>query len=317
MRIYEIPFMKSLTIRTKILFTTYLTLARQFWWHRRTSKPPILTWVIGSIEYILAILGSLVFILIYPNRSTVVFGIFNWMRSIDDLIDGDNPDAKHIDIPLFIETKDKVLKHVLKAKLHEDITQADIFDTGMAYALIQADGIGIGNLVRTHVLTIWNLMVEERNLFSSATSKITLDSFAMRQDKAIGELMCVLMGGNISILDAWWNNRGVFTKIDWMRDIDADIAQGLLHISTETLSATSITVTDLRDDYAKGASKRFICVQHEMQDISRQWDKVLEDRKMFIESFKNPLMKIIFNTLAIGGFDRRVKRLKHKYNISD
>jgi hypothetical protein len=309
--------MKSLTIRTKILFTAYLTLARQFWWHRRTGKLPILTWVVGSIEYILAILGSLVFILVYPNRSTVVFGIFNWMRSIDDMIDGDNPKATHIDIPKFIETKDKVLKRVLRAKLHEDIMQADIFDTGMAYALIQADSIGIGDLVRTHVSTIWNLMVAERDLFPYAAPKMTLDSFAMRQDKAIGELICVLMGGNISTLDIWWNNRGVFTKIDWMRDIDADIAQGLIHISTETLSATDTTASNLHNNSVEGASKRFICVRHEMQDISEQWDKVLEDRKMFIKSFKNPLMKIIFNTLAIGGFDRRVKRLKHKYNISD
>ncbi len=309
--------MKSLTIRTKILFTTYLTLARQFWWHRRTGKLPILTWVIGSIEYTLAILGSLVFILVYPNRSTVVFGIFNWMRSIDDIIDGDNPKAIHIDIPKFIETKDKVLKRVLQAKLHEDIAQADIFDTGMAYALIQADGIGIGSLVRIHISTIWRLMIEERNLFSSVASRKTLDAFAMEQDKAIGELICVLMGGNISILDKWWNNRGVFTKIDWMRDIDSDVSQGLLHISTETLSATNTDMTTLFNNNTEGASRRFVCVQHEVHDISRQWNKVLQDRKMFIKSFKNPLMKIIFNRLAIGGFDRRVKRLKHKYNISD
>lgn len=305
--------MKSLTIRTKILFTTYLTLARQFWWHRRSGTLPLLTWIIGAIEYILAILGSLVFILIYPNRSTVVFGIFNWMRSIDDLIDGDNPNAKHIDIPKYIETKDKVLQRVLKAKLHEAITEADIFDSGMAYALIQADGIGIGNLVRTHISTIWRLMVEERHLFSTATSRKILDTFAMEQDKAIGELMCVLMGGDVSILDTWWSNRGVFTKIDWMRDIDSDITQGLVHISEETLSITNTDVSTFLKNDIDGISKRFACVQYEIRTISQQWDEVLRDRKIFIQSFKNPLMKIIFNSLAIGGFDRRVKRLKRQY----
>lgn len=307
--------MKSLIVRTQILFTTYLTLARQFWWHRRSGKLPLLTWIIGGIEYVLAILGSLVFILIYPNRSTVVFGIFNWMRSIDDLIDGDNPNAKHIDIPKYIETKDKVLQRVLNAKLHEAIIEADIFDSGMAYALIKSDSIGIGNLVRTHISTIWRLMVEERYLFSTTTSREVLNTFAMEQDKAIGELICVLMGGEVSILDRWWNNRGVFTKIDWIRDIDSDITQGLIHISKETLSITNTDVPTFLNDDIDGTFKRLACIQYEIREISRQWDEVLKDRNMFIQSFKNPLMKIIFNSLAIGGFDRRVKRLKRQYKI--
>lgn len=307
--------MKSLLIRTKILFTAYLTLARQFWWHRRKSKLNIFNWIIGIVEYVLAILGSLVFISLYPNRSTVVFGIFNWMRSIDDLIDGDNPKAKTTDIKAFIEAKGRILEKALEATIHQHIDGADIFDKGIAYALIQADKLGIGTIVRSHLSTIWDLMIKEKKMFSQLSAKSDLDGFAEKQDKAIGELMCILMGGNVDILDKWWSNRGVFTKIDWIKDLDADLEQGLIHISQETFTAVRTSIQIFLSQSKEAYTQRFICAQFELKEIAKQWKEVLRDRKIFANSFSNPFIRMIFNSIAIGGFDRRVKRLLAQYQV--
>ncbi len=238
------------------------------------------------------------------------------MRSLDDLIDGDNPKAKTTDIHAFIEAKGRILKKVLETTVYQRIDGADIFDIGIAHALLQADKLGIGTLTRSHLSTIWDLMITEKNMFSQLNPKSELDTFAERQDKAIGELMCILMGGNISMLEKWWSHRGVFTKIDWIKDLDADLEQGLIHISQETFTAVHASVQIFMSQSKESYTQRFASAQYELKEIAKQWSEVLRDRKLFASSFSNPLIRVIFNSIAIGGFDRRVKRLLAQYKVA-
>lgn len=305
-----------------IIVTTYITLARQFWWHRRKQKLNILLWILGIIEYLLAILGSLIFMLIYPRRSIVIFGIFNWMRSVDDIIDGDDPKSANIELDQYIANKHEVINSIVGTD-NNDIDDLaisiDRFDRDLSFACLKADRFDQDQIVRKNISTIFDLMVEEKTLCIRPISSDVLKKFATDQDTAIAKLACFLMGGNLEKLSGLWKN-GIFTRIDWLYDIRDDLKRGLIHISGEILLKNNCDINTASIEIKKSKKNNnqipqclFACLSEEIKIIRTEWDLILQNRQKYKAGFKNIFMRLIFDHLAIGSFDRKLKRLENLY----
>jgi hypothetical protein len=252
----------------------------------------------------------------------ITFGIFNWLRSVDDMIDGDNPQSNQINLPSYIKDKNDILRKIVGTTyihIHNSEKQKgstvkpweykNIYDAGLAYACMSGERLRAGDMIKDHVLTIWELMVDERGVCTSPLPAHILNTFAAKQDKAIAELMCFLIGADAKKFQNLWSNRGMFTKIDWITDLEDDLSKRVIHISEETLAAAQCTTSDLINI----KSHRFACARIELQHISAAWNELEKDRTALSATFASPIMRFIFNKVALDGFKRRLEKLLATY----
>lgn len=167
------------------IFRSLVTMAQASWRRTYKMKWRIVKW---TWFYVKNSTLLLVIMLIFPRRAVIFWALYAWFRSVDDILDNENPSLQ-IDIKLFIKNKRELITRFENHSLQlEQVTSVDRL---LVIILRFSEELVIKEEIKKYVPMIWKHMLDE---YEWRTNKIIptafeLDEFARSQDQAIFYLL--------------------------------------------------------------------------------------------------------------------------------
>lgn len=254
---------------------------------------------------------------IAPRRGALFGALYSWFRPVDDVLDGEDPNPP-ANIQEYIEWKGLLIERFVAGTLRlEDVSGIDRMLV-VIYRL--AKSVGMLDEVLKYIPTIWKHMVDE---YAWRTQKIIptakeLDQFARSQDEAIFRLAALILGADRKVFDSIDLDRlGAFTRTDWVYDLAADLAIGLVHLPTESCREAGLTY----DFMTLGNTRRTLrlcqplrsIVRQEIQAIEVFWQRVYYQQEILCASFPSKALGLLYGRIMLKGINQNLKQIRESY----
>ncbi len=271
--------------------------------------------IIGCCRY--PILLALTFaemclaLLILRGRARLMFWSYAWFRRVDDVMDDDAPPPRGYAKHGYLAHKAAVMKYF--PSLNNGFVSLSTEE--ILLLELQRVAARYGEDIIRDVASLWSVMLweYERRGSSALPSRTELVSYAVRQDRAIFDVFIIAFRGDVARfrqISAYLY--GVFTRTDWLVDMEADLKRGIVNIPEEAAATHGL---DLKRLLACGSWNEMCKVRgfapwykEEALLLERQWREAeWLLGKQFGEAFTSPVVAFLFRKLAVERNRRKVR----------
>lgn len=297
-----------------MILRSLVMLAKALW--RRipnTIYKPIL-WLYYYIIYATVTIISLV---VFPKKVGLAISLWTWFREIDDILDGD--DYRSPDTVKMIVSR----KKVLVTNLSRDISLKSLHGTDrllfLSMHLSKKNGIQDDFII--YFKKIWDIMLTEYEwrVQKRIPSESEIKNFANLQDEAIlffSKMFLWVEIEQFKLLEIAQD--GLFTRIDWITDLEKDLKAGIVHFSFEDCMKNHLTyemLVETQSDILMNENLK-VLIKKELELLVSLWGRFTTQRQNLLSATRNKFFSFVYNKFAISRFEKDLKKLCKAYRVA-
>ncbi len=287
------------------LFRTILTVS---WRHRGKGIIGVLCYPAQLISYYLFPIAASSF---WSWRPRVMLAAYAWFRLVDDVMDDDSPPPLSMTREQYLHRKNQILESLTTSTVVSAPSQPE--DVLLAFVLAMANQKEID--VAQDLVDLWKVMTWDDQRYRQArlASREELVRYAELQDRSVLSFCVKVGGGDSQRFDNLASHIvGLFTRTDWLLDIEKDLRKGVVNIAVEAVEKYGLDLAQLGSNETDGAlwsDPGFIAwYSDEVTALEAQWVDLrgaLNGR--FGEVFRSRMLTYLFQRLVVGHFEQEFR----------
>ncbi|MFH1412697.1 MAG: squalene/phytoene synthase family protein [bacterium] len=291
------------------LFLLFDTFARSAWRRKDKGLRGLVCYPWFLFQYFIQMLIGF-FLLTW--RVTIILSFYAWFRRIDDVMDEDADPPRGYTRKSYLAQKQKViaslpnLDNCSSSLLTEDLL--------LVFLLRESDYYKI-NIVK-EITDLWTVMCwdNERQKNVTIATREEMFYYARSQDNLILGICVKVFGGDAQRFHELSSfSTGIFTRIDWLSDLDNDLRKGIVNIPLEVFEEHSLKLSQLLA--CKSWEELWIVpgfsswYTEEIGMLGKLWVNMrTELGQNFGGIFSSRFLTFVFQKLVVKEFERAFKK---------
>lgn len=298
------------------LFFLLDTLARAVWRRKGEGIRGLIRYPWLLSKYLVELVVGF-FLLTWRVR--IILSAYAWFRRVDDVMDKDAEPPRGYTRESYLAQKQKVVASLPNiSNCSVSLLTEDLL---LVHLLRESSRCGVD--VVKEIVNLWSVMCwdNERRSRSALATREEMTQYATLQDDSIlGVYVKVFNGDTRRFYEVSQLLAGIFTKTDWLSDLDGDLQKGIVNIPRESFAEYDLELSrlltcksweDLRT--VPGFTSWYV---EEVKTLDKQWTEtraVLGQN--FGGTFSSRLLIFVFQKFMVEEFECSFEKLSSRIRV--